>query len=66
MSALDDVVDRAIAYTEKMLHTAPSYAPTAVESLRKLRETLARQAPGDPAIERLDAYIESLTGRSPP
>jgi len=60
VSALDDIVDRAIEYTNKILSTMPSYRPSAIEGLRKLRRALAEKTPDDPAIARLDAYLESL------
>jgi hypothetical protein len=67
VSAWDDIVDRAIEYTEKLLHINPGHAAAAVESLRSLRENLAKRAPDDdPALDRLDAYVKNLTGRLPP
>lgn len=60
MSALDEIVDRAIEYTNKILNTMPSYRAAAIEGLRKLRAALAQKTPDDPAIARLDAYLESL------
>jgi len=60
VSALEDIVDRAIEYTNKILNTMPSYRSSAIEGLRKLRIALADKTPDDPAIARLDAYLESL------
>ena len=61
MSALEDIVNRAIEYTNKILSTMPSYLQPAIEGLRKLRGALAEKTPDDPAIAKLDAYLESLT-----
>ena len=63
MNALEEIVDRAIEYTDKILNTMPSYRQAAIVGLRKLRVALAEKAPDDPAIARLDAYLQSL---SPP
>ncbi len=60
MSALEDIVDRAIEYTNKILNTMPTYRQSAIEGLRRLRTALAEKSPHDPAITRLDAYLESL------
>jgi hypothetical protein len=57
---LDDIVDRAIDYTNRILHAAPSYHEAAVAGLRKLRAGLAQKSPGDPALKRLDDYLENL------
>ena len=60
VSALDDIVDRAIDYTNRILRTMPSYHGAAVAGLRKLRDSLAEKSPDDPALKRLDDYLESL------
>ena len=60
MNDLNDIVDRAIDYTHQVLRTMPSYRATAANGLRKLRDSLAAQAPEHPAIKRLDAFLESL------
>ncbi len=60
MSALEDIVDRAIGYTNKILSTMPSYRQAAIAGLRKLRAALAEKSPDDPALARLDEYLESL------
>ena len=63
MSALDEIVDRAIEYTNLILRRMPSYRATAIDGLRKLRESLVAKAPDDPAIGKLDAYLETLDAR---
>jgi hypothetical protein len=40
----------------------PSYREPALAGLRKLRAALAAQTPDDPAVAKLDAYLESLDG----
>jgi hypothetical protein len=63
VSALDEIVDRAIEYTNLILRRMPSYRDAALEGLRKLRESLAAKAPDDPAIGKLDAFLSDLDGR---
>jgi hypothetical protein len=62
VSALDEIVDRAIAYTNTLLQMMPSYREAAVGGLRKLRDALAQKSPDDPALEKLGVYIETLAG----
>jgi hypothetical protein len=40
----------------------PSYQHAAVAALRKLRAGLADKYPGNPAVQRLDVYLERLAG----
>jgi hypothetical protein len=61
LSAFEDIADRAIEYTDLVLHTTPSYREAAVAALRKLRDNLARRASDDGAIRRLDVYLERLS-----
>ncbi len=60
MSALDEIVDRAIEYTNLILRRMPSYKDAAIDGLRTLRDSLAAKSPDDPAIGKLDAYLETL------
>ena len=62
VSQLPDIVDRAIEYTSQALRALPPYREATVESLRRLRDALACRAPDDPAIARLDAFLDSLNG----
>jgi hypothetical protein len=64
VSALNDIVDRAIDYTNRILRSMPSYHEAAVAGLRKLRAGLAEKSPGDPALQRLDDYLDSLPRRN--
>ena len=65
MSALDDIVDRAIDFTNRILAAMPSYRGATLRGLRKLRASLAQKSPDHPAIKRLDDYLEALMGRPP-
>ena len=62
MNALDEIVDRAIEYTNLILRKMPSYKDAAIAGLRKLRDSLSEKSPHDPAIAKLDAYLDSLDG----
>jgi hypothetical protein len=57
---LNDIVDRAIAYTNELLQRMPTYRAAAAKGLRRLRRSLAGRAPGHPALARLDAFLETL------
>jgi len=63
VSALDDIVDRAIDYTNRIRQVMPSYHGATGEGLRKLRDSLAEKSPGDPALQRLDDYLKGLPGQ---
>ncbi len=65
MSELEGIIDRAIEYTNLILKSAPSYREAAIAGLRKLRANLARQTPDDPALARLDAYLDALAQNAP-
>jgi hypothetical protein len=60
---LEQIVDRAIDYTNLILRRMPSYRDAAVAGLRTLRDSLAAKSPDNPALRNLDAYLETL--RSP-
>ncbi|MDE3176637.1 MAG: hypothetical protein KGM15_11105 [Pseudomonadota bacterium] len=65
MGLLDEIVDRAIDYTNRTLQTMPSYRQTAIEGLKKLRANLARKDSEEAALARLDDYLKQLE-REPP
>jgi hypothetical protein len=65
VNTLDEIVDRAIEYTNLILRRMPSYRDTAVDGLRKLRESLAAKAPDDPALDKLDAYLAAIDDSGP-
>ena len=62
MSALDEIVDRAIEYTKRIRQVMPSYHGATVAGLRKLRDSLAQKSPDDPALQRLDDYLDGVSG----
>jgi hypothetical protein len=57
---LQEIVDRAIDYTNIILRRMPSYRDAAVSGLRNLRISLAAKSPENPALRNLDAYLETL------
>jgi hypothetical protein len=61
VNELEDIVDRAIDYTNLILRRAPSYRDSAISGLRTLRESLAEKAPDDPAVRKLDAFLDTLS-----
>ncbi len=63
MNALDDIVDRAIDFTNRILQARPNFIGGTVRGLRKLRASLGEKSPGHPALKRLDAYLDGLTRR---
>jgi hypothetical protein len=63
VNELDDIVDRAMDFTNSVLRAMPSYREAAVTGLRKLRDSLREKSPDHPALKRLDAYLKSLDGR---
>jgi hypothetical protein len=65
VNALDEIVDRAIDYTNLILRRMPSYRGAAISGLRTLRDSLAERTSNDPAIGKLDAYLDSLRDRAP-
>jgi hypothetical protein len=63
---LDEIVDRAIEYTNRIRQVMPSYHGATVAGLRKLRDSLAEKSPGDPALKRLDDYLDGVPGDDSP
>jgi hypothetical protein len=57
---LEEIVDRAIDYTNLILKRMPSYRDAAVSGLRNLRVSLAAKSPANPALRNLDDYLERL------
>jgi hypothetical protein len=63
VSTADDIVDRAIEYTNRILGTMPNYRTAAITGLRRLRDSLAKKSPHEPALNWLDDYIDKLDDR---
>jgi hypothetical protein len=57
---LEEIVDRAIDYTNIILKRMPSYRDAAISGLRNLRVSLAAENPENPALRNLDDYLEAL------
>jgi hypothetical protein len=63
MDNIDEIVDRAILYTEKILGQAPRHYPVAREGLERMRDNLTIGAQDHPALDRLDDYLGDLERR---
>lgn len=66
MDKIDQIVERAIAYTEEILARAPHFLDVAREGLERMRANLATGAPDHPALVRLQDYLRELGDRSGP
>jgi hypothetical protein len=60
VDSMEEIVSRAIDYTNIILRRMPSYRDAAVSGLRTLRASLAAKNPDNPALGNLDAYLETL------
>ena len=60
MDKIDELVGRAIAYTEDILERGPEHWESARDGLTKMCESFELLAPKHPALERLRAYIREL------
>ena len=63
MDKIDELVERAIAYTEDILARGPEHWESARDGLEKMRLSLEAGAPSHPALERLRLYVEALEAR---
>ena len=54
---IEDIVERAIAYTRPLLEAAPERWPAARSGLQRIHDDLRRDAPSHPALRRLTAFI---------
>lgn len=63
MDKIDGIVARAIAYTDHVLATKPEHYRAARQGLERMRDNLARDTPGHPALERLTNYLGALDRR---
>ena len=57
---LEEIVDRAIDYTNIILRRMPTYRDAAVSGLRNLRDTLAAKNPENRAVRKLSDYLDTL------
>jgi hypothetical protein len=60
VSILDEIVDRAIDYTNRALQTMPSYRQAAIDALKKLRAGLVGKDSSEAALAKLDDYLKKL------
>jgi hypothetical protein len=60
---IEEIVDKAIKYTEDILARAPRHYPAAREGLERMRNNLAIGTAGHPALDKLDKYLEELRRR---
>lgn len=65
MDTIDQIVDRAIAYTRMVLQQAPRHWDVARDGLERMRGNLAEGAPDHPALARLEAFIDELLRTAP-
>jgi hypothetical protein len=63
MDRIDEIVDRAIQYTEDILKQAPRHFRSARDGLVKMRDNLTFGANDHSALGRLDDYIGELDRR---
>jgi hypothetical protein len=55
---LDEIVDRAIQYTDRVICSTPAYRERAIAALRRLGQRLAEKSPGHPAVRKLSLYLD--------
>lgn len=60
---IQEIVDRAIIYTEDILRRAPNHLGVAREGLERMRQNLRLGAEDHPSLERLEDYIKKLERR---
>ena len=60
MDKIDEIVNRAMNYTDLVLINTPDYADAAIAGLGRLRDTLAASFPDHPAVHRLSDHISTL------
>jgi hypothetical protein len=63
LDKIDEIVDKAIQYTEDILGRAPQHYPVAREGLERMRDNLEIGAEGHPALRKLENYLNELDRR---
>jgi hypothetical protein len=66
MDRIEEIVARAIGFTDLVLSSMPEHADLAIESLQRLRETLSTNLPGHSALKQLDEYLAEVERTDPP
>jgi hypothetical protein len=62
---IQDIIDRAIAYTEDILARAPRHYGVAREGLERMLQNLKLGAEDHPALRHLEDYVHELQRRFP-
>ena len=60
---IEEIVDRAIAYTEDILQKAPQHYQVALNGLERMLQNLMLGAADHPALRKLEDYIKLLERR---
>ena len=62
---IDNIVNKAIQYTEEILTLAPCQYAIARDGLERMRDTLKTGAEEHEALRRLEKYLDELIRRVP-
>ena len=62
---VDEIIEKAISYTDDVLGRDPGFYTVAREGLERLRETLHARDRHNHAISKLDEYLNELRRRFP-
>ena len=65
MDKIDEIVDKAIQYTEDILARAPRHYSVAREGLERMRDNLKIGAEDHEALRKLENYLDELSRRFP-
>ena len=60
---INEIIDRAVNYTEDILTRAPRHLRVARQELERMRHNLELDIGDHPALHKLTAYIEELEHR---
>jgi hypothetical protein len=60
---IEEIVDKAIQYTEDILQRAPQHYPVAREGLEQMRDNLKIGAGDHEALRKLEKYLNELERR---
>jgi hypothetical protein len=62
---IEEIVDKAIQYTEDILERAPRHYRVAREGLERMRDNLKIGAEDHEALRKLEDYLDELNRRFP-
>ncbi len=57
MDRVNEIVEEGVSITEHLFRTASERTPSAVRSLSRMRDQLAKTRPSHPALRRLNAFL---------